>query len=46
MAKKQVTWQLNETTVKKVKALAEKKKKAVQVTADELIIKGLNNERA
>lgn len=46
MAKKQVTWQLNETTINKVKALAEKKKKAIQATADELIIKGLKNERA
>lgn len=42
MAKKQVTWQLGETTINKVKAKAKKEKKAAQVMAEELIIKGLD----
>jgi len=42
MAKKQITWQLEQTTINKVKSKAKKDKKAVQVIAEELIIKGLD----
>lgn len=44
MAKKQITWQLDETVINKVKARSKKKKQAVQVAANELIIKGLEND--
>ena len=41
MAKKQqVTWQISEEAIKAVRAKAKKEKKAIQVAADELIIKG------
>lgn len=41
MAKQQVSWQLDPETIKKVKAIAKKRKAAVQLVANELIEKGL-----
>lgn len=41
MAKQQVTWQLEPKTVEKIKALAKKKNVAIQLIANELLIKGL-----
>ena len=44
MAKKQITWQLDEAIINKIKAKAKKKKVAIQVIANELLIKGFENE--
>ena len=43
MAKKQVSWQISPETLDKVKKLAKRSKVAVQVAAEELIIKGLQS---
>lgn len=43
MAKIQVSWQLPQKTLEKIKSLAKKRNVAIQVIADELLTKGLEN---